>query len=201
MTPARVGIFGGSFDPPHVGHLLVASDAAEALALDLIVFVPTATQPLKADRRPASAELRLAMTRALVGDDARFTVDPIEIDRGGLSFTVDTLAALAARWPVATRFLLAGADVLHTFPHWREPLRVRSLATLVVLTRATDAAATADAAALAAALPGGAPVLLPTRRVDVSSTEVRARIAAGRPVRGFVPAAVADLIQLAGLYR
>jgi len=187
-------VFGGSFDPPQVGHLLGASDAAEQLALDRVLWVPAAAQPLKHGRRPAPAELRVAMVRALVGDDARFEVERVEIDRGGLSYTVDTLATLAERCPERELVLLAGADVLGTFARWREPHRVRHLSTLVVLTRG-------DAAEVGPDFPGGPPIVLPTRRVDVSSTEVRARLAAGRSIRGFVPEGVAEIIRSAGLYR
>lgn len=195
----RLGVFGGTFDPPHVGHLLVASDAVEQLSLDRVVFVPAAEQPLKPGSRETPPADRLAMVRALVGDDPRFAVDPIEIDRGGLSYTVDTLGTLVARQPGAELFLLAGADVLATFAHWREPERIRRQATLVVLTRGgADGTAPSEAPP---DFPGGAPLFLPTRRVDVSSTEVRARLAAGRPIRGFVPESVADLIRSAGLYR
>ena len=198
----RIGVFGGSFDPPHVGHLLTASDALEALALDRLVLVPAARQPLK-DGSGAEAGHRLAMARLLVGDDPRFTVDPIEIDRGGLSFTVDTLATLAGRWPEAELVLLVGADVLSSFHLWREPARVRALATLAVLTRATGD----DAGAAGVPDATGAPPLEPpprvvrTRRIDVSSTEIRARIRAGQSIRGFVPEAVADYIRSARLYR
>ncbi len=190
----RVGVFGGSFDPPHVGHLLVAVDAAERLGLDRVLFVPTAAQPLKQGRRAAPAAARAAMVEALVAGDARFAVDRVEIDRGGLSYTVDTLATLAERWPGYELVLLAGADVLATFARWREPHRVRQMATLVVLTRGDAAEAGPD-------FPGGPPTFLPTRRVDVSSTEVRARLAAGRSIRGFVPDPVAEIICSAGLYR
>jgi nicotinate-nucleotide adenylyltransferase len=200
----RVGIFGGSFDPPHVGHLLVAVDALERLGLDRMVLVPTAQQPLKLAQggSQASAEQRLAMTRLLVDGDPRFEVDPIEIERGGISFTVDTLEAMAGRWPGAELFLLAGADVLGTFHRWREPERIRSLATLVVLTRdALEGAGDGPATPPPAGLPGGQPELLATRRVDVSSTEIRARLRSGKSIRGFVPEAVADFIRSAGLYR
>jgi nicotinate-nucleotide adenylyltransferase len=190
----RVGVFGGSFDPPHVGHLLVATDAAERLGLERVLFVPTAAQPLKQGRQAAPGAIRVAMVEALVGDDARFAVDRLEVDRGGLSYTVDTLATLADRWPGRELVLLAGADVLATFARWREPHRVRQLATLVVLARG-------DVAAVGPDFPGGPPTLLPTRRVDVSSTEVRARLAAGRSIRGFVPDAVAEIIRSAALYR
>lgn len=181
------------------------SDAAETLELDRVVVVPAALQPLKhgagpaAPRRPAPAAARLVMARALVGDDPRFEVDALEIERGGLSYTVDTLDTLAARWPAAHLFLLAGADVLRTFAQWRDPLRVRALATLVVLARAVDPIE--DSVDDAPALPGGPARLLPTRRVDVSSTEVRARVAAGRSIRGFVPDAVAAIIRDGALYQ
>jgi nicotinate-nucleotide adenylyltransferase len=191
---ARVGVFGGSFDPPHVGHLLVAGDAAERLALDPVLFVPTAAQPLKQGRQAAPAALRVAMVEALVGDEPRFAVDRTEVDRGGLSYTVDTLATLAERWPGRELVLLAGADALATFARWREPHRIRQMAELVVLTRG-------DAAEVGPDFPGGPPTFLPTRRVDVSSTEVRARLAAGRSIRGFVPEGVAEIIRSAGLYR
>lgn len=195
----RLGVFGGSFDPPHVGHLFAAGDAAEQLGLDRVLFVPAAAQPLKADRRAAAGEARLAMVEALVGDDSRFGVERAEIERGGLSYTIDTLASLAARWPGGELVLLAGADVVATFSRWREPHRIRQMATLVVLTRGEVAGAAPPA--VGPDFPGGLPVFLPTRRVDVSSTEVRARLAAGRSIRGFVPEAVADLIRSAGLYR
>jgi nicotinate-nucleotide adenylyltransferase len=201
----RVGVFGGTFDPPHVGHLLVSADAMERLALDRLVFVPAGTQPLKAGEINATADVRLAMTRLLVGDDPRFEVDPIEIERGGLSYMVDTLEALVERWPGAELYLLAGTDVLGTFHRWRDPERVRSLATLAVQTRdgaAAGAASTAETpVGLPNGLPGGPPVFVPTRRVDVSSTEIRARLRAGKSIRGFVPEAVADFIRSAGLYR
>ena len=139
------------------------------------------------------------MVRALVGDDARFTVDALEIDRGGLSYTVETLDTFERRWPGTQQFLLVGADVLRTFARWRDPLRVRSLATLVVLVRAdVDAGA---APVVTPDFPGGLPRLLATRRMDLSSTEVRARIAAGRSVRGFVPEAVATIIRDGRLYQ
>ncbi len=199
----RLGIFGGTFDPPHVGHVLVATDALERLALDRLLIVPAATQPLKAGTTRTDAALRLAMARAAfgAGDDPRFEVDPIEIDRGGLSYTVDTLGTLADRWPGAERFLLAGADVLATLRHWHQPLRVRELATLVVLTRVEGGEDGRVPTAAPPDFPGGPPLFLPTRRVDVSSTEVRARVAAGRSIRGFVPDRVADVIESAGLYR
>jgi nicotinate-nucleotide adenylyltransferase len=186
----RLGIFGGSFDPPHVGHLLVVADAVDALRLDHLTFVPAAVQPLKAGQASAGPRDRLEMVRLLVGDDPRFSVDPIEIEREGLSYTVDTLAALAERHPESERFFLVGTDVLAAFTKWREPARVLRLATLAVMQRAGDSGP----------VPAGA-VRVETRRVDVSSTEVRERVRVGRTIRGFVPEAVAAYIAAHRLYR
>jgi nicotinate-nucleotide adenylyltransferase len=206
----RLGILGGTFDPPHVGHLLAATDAFERLELDRLVLVPAATQPLKADAGSTDAAHRLAMVRAMVGDDPRFSVDPIEIDRAGLSYTVDTLAEYERRHPRAERFFLVGADTVGAFGKWREPGRVLRLARLVVLRRASDGPDESPMSALRAMQtlqslmtePGSEPPLvLETRRVDVSSTEVRARVRAGQSIRGFVPDAIAAYIERAGLYR
>ncbi len=191
----RLGILGGSFDPPHVGHLLAAGDACEALQLDRLVFVPAATQPLKLGLAAATADQRLEMVKLLVRGDARFEVDPIEIERKGLSYTVDTLETYAAKYPRAQRFLLIGADVLAAFGKWREPERITSLARLAVLQRAGDALSLPS-------LPGKEkPVVLQTRRIDVSSTEIRERIRAGKSIHGFVPESVAAYIAAERLYR
>ena len=114
--PVRLGLFGGTFDPPHIGHILVASDAFERLSLDRLVFVPNAVQPLKAGRPTAGAADRLEMVRLVCQGDARFDVDAIEVDRGGLSFTVDTLRAYRERHPDAALFLLVGEDAARTLP-------------------------------------------------------------------------------------
>jgi len=189
----RIGLLGGSFDPPHIGHLLAASDAFDALALDRLVFMPAATQPLKAGRANATPEQRLAMTRLLAGNDERFDVSSIEIDRGGLSYTVDTLTSLGARWPAAELFLLVGADVPRSFPSWREPERIVQLATVVVLQRGGEST---DVAGMP-----GTPRVLATRRIDVSSTEIRHRVREGKSIRGFVPETVAEFIAAERLYR
>lgn len=186
----RLGIFGGSFDPPHVGHLLVVTDAFDALQLDRLIFVPAAVQPLKTANGAADASHRLAMVQLLVGGDPRFSVDSIEIDRQGLSYTVETLAAFAERHPRAERFFLVGTDVLASFGQWREPERVLRLATMAVMLREGRAGR----------VPAGA-VRIETRRVDVSSTEIRERVRTGRAIRGFVPEAVEAYIAEHRLYR
>ncbi len=192
----RLGVFGGSFDPPHVGHLLAASDACEELELDRLFFVPAATQPLKEGRPAAPATHRLAMVHLAVDGDPRFSVLADEIEREGLSYTVETLAGFAERYPDAARYFLVGADAFALLAQWREPERIARLARLAVLQRSGDAVAEPPAG-----VPASAVVRLHTRRVDVSSTEIRERVRAGRPIRGFVSEAVADYIATTGLYR
>lgn len=194
LTPVRVGLLGGTFDPPHVGHLLAASDAHEVLGLDRLLFVPAAVQPFKSGKVEATPAARRRMLELMIGDDPRFAVDPVEIDRAGLSFTVDTLAALAERDPGARHFLLIGEDLAGQIASWREPRRIAELAEIVVMARETGRGVGEGTQALPMRR-------IATRRVDVSSTEIRERVRAGQPIRGFVTEAVADFIRSAGLYR
>jgi len=208
LSTVRLGLFGGTFDPPHVGHLLAASDAFETLRLDRIAFIPAASQPFKHGVVAASASERLAMVRLLVGDDPRFVIDPIEIDRGGLSYTVDTLSEYAARDPATERFLLIGEDLADQIATWRQPERIATLAQVVVLVRGQHAEGVSSgrhAHGASGSADRDAPVLplvrIATRRVDLSSSEIRDRVRAGRPLRGFVTEAVAEYIRAAALYR
>jgi nicotinate-nucleotide adenylyltransferase len=195
----RLGILGGTFDPPHLGHLLAASDASEALALDLLIFVPNSTQPLR-DGAHASGEDRLAMLRLLTGGDPRFEVDEIELVRKGLSFTVDTLEELGRRYPGSRLFFVAGEDVIASFQKWRNPGRVLQLATLALLTRRVEGSNAADSTESAGgSLPEGA-VRIPSRRIDISSSEIRQRRARGTSITGFVNEAVQKFIEQKGLY-
>ena len=188
----RLGIYGGSFDPPHLGHLLPVLDAAEQLELDGVRYVPAAIQPLKVGRATASPADRLAMTERLVRGIPGFSVDPAEIGRPGLSFTVDTLAEVAADVPGVELFLLLGADAYALFDQWRDPERVRALATIVVMVRGEEVTMPSELSGVR---------VLQSRRVDVSSTELRARVRDGRTIRGFVPDAVADYVDEHRLYR
>lgn len=209
----RLGLLGGTFDPPHLGHLLAASDAFEQLELDRIVWIPAAQQPLKVTGHAATAADRLAMVQLLTAGDSRFAVDSIEIERSGLSFTVETLEAYSRRSPDDERYLLLGTDVVQTFAKWKEPRRIAALARLAILDRSLgngDAgkgeASVEKAAVLGAirAITGDdvpAPVALDTRRVDLSSTEIRERVRAGRSLHGFVPDTVARYIGEHALYR
>ena len=192
----RVGLFGGSFDPPHVGHLLVAQDARSALALDLLLVIPSAQQPLK-DAHGSAAAHRFAMVEACFGGLPGILVDPVEIDRGGLSYMVDTVQDVRRRWPTADLHLLIGADVVPTLPRWHDIDRLLGEVRLVVLTRDADPVPTAGPLHVHG---GVEAIRLSTRRVDVTSTEIRARVRDGHSLRGFVPDTVAHYIASTGLY-
>jgi nicotinate-nucleotide adenylyltransferase len=173
----------------------MATDAREALELDRLIFVPAGAQPFKIDTPPvASGQDRLEMVRLAVADDANYIVADAEINRKGLSFTVDTLEHLSARNRAAELFLLVGEDVLAGFEQWRNPARIRELATLAVVRRSGAAESTAE--------PIAAGVLtVSMRRIDVSSTEIRERRRAGKSIKGFVPESVERFIDVRGLYR
>lgn len=190
----RLGVLGGTFDPPHIGHLLAASDAFEALALDRIAFVPAAVPPFKSRTVQATAEQRHRMLELSIGGDHRYETSRLELDRDGLSYTVDTLEAFAAANTDVSLFLLIGEDLATQIASWRQADRISELARIVVLVRGEAAAVSS----LESRLPM---MRVPTRRVDVSSTEVRDRVRSGRPIHGFVTDAVASFIDAAGLYR
>lgn len=195
----RIGVFGGTFDPPHVGHLILAADAFEALGLDKLFFVPAKAQPLKVDR-PAvgTAAERLEMVRLAIAGDSRYAVDDTEIKRDGLSFTVDTLEGLSARFEGAQLFLLLGEDSLASFDRWRKPDRIRELATLAVMYRAKAGSGTKTSRP---SLKRKGVETLSTRQVDVSSTEIRQRLSDGKSIRGFVPESVEKFIASRRLYQ
>ena len=191
----RIGVFGGTFDPPHVGHLLLAADARDALNLDRLIFVPASVQPLKVEAPAVASALdRLEMVRLVVADDANYQVDDAEIVRKGLSYTVDTLEHFSARYPDAKLFLLLGQDAVKSFGQWKDPERIRELATLAVMQRSDSKRAHADG-------PVNGVITVSTRRVDVSSTEIRERLRAGKSIKGFVPESVERFIDARGLYR
>lgn len=189
----RIGLFGGSFDPPHVGHWLAAVDACERLSLDRLDFIPAQQQPLKHAGHSATPAQRLGMLQAMVAGEPRFAVNPVEIDRGGLSFSVDTAAAYRASGPDDELFLLLGTDAASGLARWKEPEQLLRLVQLVVLTRGEEQFAPAGL--------GRDALVVASRRVDVSSTEVRHRIREGRSLRGFVLDAVAEQIRQQALYR
>ena len=194
----RLGVLGGSFDPPHLAHLVIASVACETLGLERVLFVPAAAPPHKDHGRHTPAPLRLEMTELAVQDDIRFVTSGIEVERG-LVFTSDTLTALAGRFPGHDLAFIAGSDSLLQFATWHAPEEVLRLAELAVAPRPGD-----DPQVVAAAAARWAPArvtILDAPLLGVSSSDVRARVAAGRPIRYLVPAAVEELIFARGLYR
>jgi nicotinate-nucleotide adenylyltransferase len=184
----KLGVFGGTFDPPHIGHLIAAQDAKSALGLDRVIFVPAAVPPHKRDDTVSAPGTRLAMVQAAIAGADGFEVDDLELRRGGPSWTVDTLRELAARLPGSELFLLIGSDQYAEFESWREPDVIRQLAKVAVLTRENGAGQAAGVHTVR------------VTRIDVSSTDIRRRMAEGQPIRFLVPAAVEALIRLHGLY-
>jgi nicotinate-nucleotide adenylyltransferase len=182
----RVGVFGGTFDPVHVGHLAIANAALDDLRLDRVYFVPARRSPLKEDGPIASAEDRLAMLTAAIAGEPRFRVSRIELDREGPSFAVDTLEALRAEGEL---FLILGSDAFADFERWREPARIRSLATVVLAARPGVPNAPAGVRMLDSPL------------MDISSRELRARAARGKSLRYLVVEPTLRYIEEHRLYR
>ena len=180
MTDGPVlGVFGGTFDPPHVGHVIVASDLVEALDLDRLLVVPSARPPHRSTALDAGT--RLALARAAFAGEPRIEVCDVEYRRGGPSYTVDTLEWIHREWKPARLFLVVGADQYEGFGGWRDPERILALAELAVMRR-DGADPRADA---------GIPFRhVDVTRVDLSSTEVRRRLAAGESIRYRVPDAI-----------
>lgn len=188
----RLGVFGGTFDPPHIGHLAVARAASRAADLDRVVFVPAGHPWQKDDRAVSAAEDRYRMTELAIADEDRFVASRIEVDRDGPSYTVDTLEEMVAATPGNELVLVLGADAAAGIGTWRSPERICRLADLAVVNR-----------------PGAAPpqprfgcrvIEVEMDPVDVSATELRRRLGAGLDVAGLVPAAVADYVRARGLY-
>lgn len=193
----RIGVFGGTFDPPHVGHVRVAGEVADALSLDQVWWVPAGTPPHKQDETVSPASIRREMTAAAAAKDPRFVVSDVEVDRAGPSYTVDTLRRLRTLMPEVDFFLILGADQLRTFATgWRSPDEVLRLSTLVLVDRQGDSAMEA-----APDVPGiERAVRVAVTRVDVSSSQVRAWVAAGRDASALVPPGVCSIILREGLY-
>lgn len=192
----RLGVFGGTFDPVHVGHLAIAHAALESVPLDRVLFVLARRAPLKEHEPVAGEADRLAMLELAVAGEPRFSVSRVELDREGPSYTVDTLEALAGSDGRPSGrpdelFLILGSDAMAALPRWKDPDRIAKLATLVVAERPG-----------APERVGGAPVVrFDAPRLDISSRELRARAARGRSLRYLVPDPVWKHIEARGLYR
>ncbi len=190
----EIGLFGGTFDPPHVGHLLVASHVGEVMELDKVLFVPSATSPHKRNRIMTDAEHRLAMVRLAVGGSPRLDVSDIEVRRGGISFTIDTLKALAASSPQAALTLIIGMDNMADFGTWKDPDGILEIARVVVMTRPGYSTERMDAHFARHMR------LLPVPGIDIASRDIRRRVAEGRSIRWMVTAEVEHYVRSHGLY-
>ena len=189
-----IGVFGGTFDPPHLGHLLVAQDVREALSLDRVTFVPARRSPFKSEGDSAPAEARLAMVEAAIANDPAFTASRLELDRPEPSWTVDTLRQLRELHPDARLTLLMGVDQWRSFREWKDPLEIGRMARIAVFARNGEAPEDYPDRAVV-------PTVVKVRRLDLSSTELRARIGRGESIRYLVPAAVRSVIDENELYR
>lgn len=199
--PRRIGILGGTFDPPHVGHLWLATLAADAFALDRVVFMPAARPPHKGGRHLTSAAHRLLMTRLAIAGNPMFEVSAIEMDRPGPSFTVDSVEELRELYAGSALYLVMAADSLAQIDTWREPDRLLALIEWIVGPR--PGAREPDPAWLSERFgPAAARIhVLQGPALDVSASDIRRRVAAGRAIRYLVPRAVEELILDQRLYR
>lgn len=188
----RIGLFGGSFDPVHCGHLLVARAALEELSLSRLFFIPAAQSPFKPQSAPAPAAERLRMLRLALAGQTRYEIDEQEIRRGGTSFTIDTVRDYERRFPNASLFYLIGADHVPTLPAWREADQLAAMVEFVVIPR-----------------PGQPPAKFPSPfcgreligfPLGISSSTIRRRVNGGLPIHGLVPDVVAEAICNSKLY-
>ena len=188
-APLRLGLYGGTFDPIHHGHLILARDAIEKLGLDRIIFLPAAISPHKLARAPAPAELRRAMVAAAIAGEPRFGLDDSELRRTGPSFTIDSVEQFHARHPEAHLYYLIGADNARELHTWRRIDDLLRLVQFVVFGRGIEDSETAR----------DFPIL--SRRIDISATEIRQRVACGVSIRYLVPEPVRLLIASHHLYQ
>lgn len=188
----KIGLFGGSFDPVHLGHLLVAQAAREELNLDRLFFIPAAQSPFKPDSKPTSGADRLRLLRLALAGKTWCEIDEQELHRGGMSYTIDTVRDYARRFPKSQIFYLIGGDHVQKLTSWREAEELARLAEFVVMPR-----------------PGQTEIPFPKPfrgrglkgfPLGVSSSQIRARIQSGQPIDHLVPAAIAEAIRGAGLY-
>jgi nicotinate-nucleotide adenylyltransferase len=198
----KVALLGGTFNPPHLAHLLCASEAADQLGLDRVIFMPVFTPPHKDVDDEPGAEVRLELCELAAAGDERLEVSRLEVDRGGPSFTADTLRELHARHPEHELIFIVGGDMAVSLPTWKEPRTVLELAKLAIAER--SGALRRDVIERLTAEYGEDVTqrleFFDMPRIDISSSEIRRRVAAGRAIRYLVPGAVAEHIARRGLY-
>lgn len=182
----KIGLYGGTFDPVHHGHLILAREALEKMELEKVIFVPAAQSPFK-DEPMASAEMRLSMLRAAIENETGFALDDCELRRASPSYTVDTVEEIRKREGEAEIFLFIGEDNLAGLPEWHRFADLEKMVRFVVLSRTGKPAAHSHATV--------------SRKIDISGTEIRKRVASGRSIRYLVPPAVEEIIRQGKLYR
>ncbi|MFN5274821.1 MAG: nicotinate (nicotinamide) nucleotide adenylyltransferase [Planctomycetota bacterium] len=203
MASKRIGIFGGSFDPIHLGHLLMAEQFRSELSLDTVKFIPAKISPFKLNYTPTADKHRLEMLKLAIGAHPNFEIDPIEIQRGGVSYTIDTVEQLQSNQPDATWFLLIGADSLKDFKKWKSPEKLLRSVQLVVARRGGCPEPDwkeLDGLASEETLRAIQQIRLDIPVMEISSTAVRQRIETKRSIRYLVPAPVEVYIQEHQLY-
>jgi len=186
ISSEKIGLFGGSFDPIHHGHLILARDAMESLGLDRVIFIPANVSPHKLEHPPSLARLRCEMVEAAIAGESRFSMDACEAEREGASFAIDTVKLMQQRFPQAEFFYFIGEDNVHALHTWREIDELKKSASFVVLARGDLEPAK------------GFPVI--SRNIDISSTDIRNRIARGLSVRYLLPDAVYAILDRHQLY-
>ncbi len=200
-TKRRLGIFGGTFDPPHLGHLILAAEALDQLRLDKVLWVVTPQPPHKLDEPHTPLHLRAALVYAAIGDNPAFELSTVEMERPGPHYTVDTLRILRDQFPGDALVFLVGADSLAGLPTWRQPEAILRLVDEIGVMRRPGEEVHLDA--LEAQLPGLRAKVREMRAplLEIASREIRRRAAEGRPYQYYLPPAVALLIERWGLYR
>jgi nicotinate-nucleotide adenylyltransferase len=183
----KIGIFGGTFDPIHHGHLILARAALEQLLLETVIFVPAAISPHKLEREPTPAEIRSEMLRAAIEHEPGFVFSPLELERSSPSYAIDTVAALRQQEPSAELFYLVGEDNVTRLPSWHRFPELSKMVQFVVLERSD--------------LKTAHPYLAVRRHLDISATNIRKRVASGQSIRYLVPPGVEKIIHDRQLYR
>lgn len=196
----RLGVFGGTFDPPHLGHLVLADRAREDLGLERLLWVSAGSPWRKAGRTVSPSGDRVAMVRLAIGEHDGFELSTLEVERHGPSYSVETLETLRGEQPDARLFFIIGLDTLRDLPNWREPQRLLELATPAVAARGGEQLTRAELEALSPGLADRA-AWIDMPRLDISGTELRRRAAEGRTLRYLVPDAVERYIREHGLYQ
>ena len=195
MAAQRIGLFGGSFDPVHLGHTMVARAALAELELEQLFIIPAAQSPFKPEQSPAPAADRLAWLRLAFEDEPRCEIDAQEIERAGVSYTIDTVRDYAARFPEAELFYLIGADHVPTLPEWREAAALADAVTFVVVPRPGELET--GVAEFPLSFRG---TVLRGKPAAISASDLRKRLRAGESIENFVPPAVAAALNVKHCY-